>query len=304
MIPSVWKRLPIPWLKWNATNAIATPWQHEEDREVVLRYFRFLRKHEDLYLDATRHAEIGLIFPRRAIHAGDASPLEYTEACGRTLIREHRLFDMIPDDLLTQTKLDGYRALVMAAPEYLQKDELAALREFSERGGKLLWTRISDEDRQRAGAMSPDAKRHQVDLASLPDKTLSLVNARTQRAQLGQTLLNLGGGKKRTSYATAPWSVEMHVYRQDAKKRWIVHLVNYNHVEGAQGKSVSAREAPTAAEPVKVQLRTPAGQKIRQVRFLSPDEAGTKQLEFRHEAGTLQFTTPSFLVYGVCVLEE
>ena len=143
-----------------------------------------------------------------------------------------------------------------------------------------------------------------MDRASLPNPTLSLVNARTQPAQLGPTVLNLGGGKERASYATAPWTVEMHVYRQDTKKRWIVHLVNYNHAEGAQGKSVSAREAPTAAEPVKVQLRIPPGQKIRQVRFLSPDAEAPKQIVFRHEAGTLQFTTPAFLVYGVCVLEE
>src|SRR5205823_9282771 len=96
-------------------------------------------------------AEIGLIFPRRAIHAGDASSLEYVEACGRTLIREHLLFDMIPDDLLTQTALDGFRTLIIAAPEYLAKEELAVLRKYAEAGGKLLWTPVSAADRARGG---------------------------------------------------------------------------------------------------------------------------------------------------------
>lgn len=283
-----------------ATNAIATPWQHEDDRAVVLRYFRFLRKHEDLYLGTTRQAEIGLVFPRRAIHAGDASPLEYTEACGRTLIREHLLFDMIPDDLLAQTPLEDYRALIVAAPEYLDKSESAALSKFAERGGKVLWTPVNTEDQKRAGAMSLDAKRFLAAPRPMPAGTNRIDNARMEREAFRKTLAKLGGW----SQAVGPWTVQVHTYHQPARKRWIVHLVNYNHQENAPGKSVSAREAPIAAEPVPMQLRLLAGVKIRQVRFLSPDAEVAKQIPFRTEAGSLRFTTPSFLVYGVCVAEE
>lgn len=282
-----------------ATNAIATPWQHEEDREVVLRYFRFLRKYEDLYVDATRHAEIGLLFPSRALHAGDASALEYTEASGRTLIREHLLFDIIPDDLLDQTSLDRFRVLIVAAPEYLHKKELAILRKFREAGGKVLWTPVSAEDRQRPGAASPDAKRLQADLHGFADDALRLTNAREQRDQLAAAIRKLAVGG-----AKASWTVEVHAYHQPAKKRWIVHLVNYNHKENSPGKSVSAREAPIAAEPVEVQLQVPADLKIRRVRFLSPDADGDKQLPFRQVGPAVHFTTPGFLVYGVCVMES
>jgi hypothetical protein len=282
-----------------ATNAIATPWQHEDDRSVVLRYFRFLRQHEDLYVNVTRQTEIGLIFPRRAIYAGDASPLEYTETCGRTLIRDHLLFDMIPDDLLTKTPLDSYRVLVVAAPEHLERQELSVLRRFHERGGKIVWTPVNADDRGRAAARSPDSARLITKPEKLTEGAVRIENVRTDREAFRKEL-----AKESWSHAAAPWTVEVHAYRQEAKKRSVVHLVNYNHKENAPGKSVSAREAPIAAAPVAVELRIAADRKIRRVRFLSPDEEGEQGIAFRHEAGLLRFTTPAFLVYGVCAVEE
>ena len=280
-----------------ATNAIATPWQHEEDRAVVLRYFRFLREHGELFSDAKRVAEIGLVFPRRAIHAGDASPLEYTEACGRWLIKQHYLFDMVPDDLLTETSLDQFRTLILAGPEYLEKDDIACLERFVARGGKLIWTPVSSDDRQRPGAMSSDARRLQREV-KLPATRIEKV--RTEPAGLEKALR---GEASRWSRAVAPWQVEMHAYRQDAKKRTIVHLVNYDHNEKAAGKSVSSREAPIPAKPVEVRIQLPTGVQVEQIRFLSPDSEDELKLPFRIEAGSIRFTTPSFLVYGLCVLE-
>ena len=284
-----------------ATNAIATPWQHEDDREVVLRYFRFLRRNEELYREAARVGEIGLVFPRRAIHAGDASALEYTQACGRALIREHFLFNMIPDDLLAQTPLESYRLLVVAAPEYLNKAERSALQKYTESGGKLLWTPVSLEDRQRAGAMSVDAKRFLVNPPPLPESTLRPDNVRLDGESFRKALKAVASEREPFSTVKAPWTVQIHSYRQKAGKRWILHLVNYNHVENAKGNSVVAREAPIAAAPADVQISF-AG-KVRRIRCLSPDADGEKQLEFRQDGRTLRFTVPSFLVYSVCVIE-
>lgn len=279
-----------------ATNAIATPWQHEEDREVVLRYLRFLRKHAELYENVQRLGEIGLVFPRHAIHAGDASPLEYTEAAGRCLIREHFLFDMIPDDLLTQTSLDGYRTLIIASPEYLHDEEVAVLRRFTDAGGKLIWTRVSAEDQTRRGAMSADAKRGKRDVKLTANVMDDL---RIRPALLGKAL----GKPEAWSQVQAPWTVEIHAYRQPKNKQTVVHLVNYNHKENAPGKSVSAREAPIAAEPVEVRMMLAPNTRVRRVRFLSPDADREVDVPFQVNADQVQFRTPAFLVYGLCVVE-
>jgi hypothetical protein len=67
---------------------------------------------------------------------------------------------------------------------------------------------------------------------------------------------------------------------------------------------VSAREAPIAAEPVGVRLRLPEGMRVKTVRFLSPDADGEQALEFTQKGGVVEFKTPKFLVYGVCVVQE
>src|SRR5262249_13552948 len=138
------------------TNAIATPWQTPADRAVVLRYFSFLRKHEDLYRAAESMAEVGLLFPRRALHAGDASPLEYVEAVGRAMIRRHVLFDMLPDDM--PLSLDRYRAVIVTGEEYLRKTETEALSRYVSAGGKLIVLAVVREDRDRPGAVCPSAR--------------------------------------------------------------------------------------------------------------------------------------------------
>jgi hypothetical protein len=136
----------------------------------------------------------------------------------------------------------------------------------------------------------------------LPQSTVRVNDARTDPNTLRASLLKSAGAP--WSQLTGSWTVEMHAYRQESKKRWIVHLVNYNHKENAPGKSVSARESPIVTENLFAQLKLPAQTKVRQVRFLSPDDEGERQLPFRQEGEFVRFTAPPFLVYGVCVVEE
>jgi hypothetical protein len=286
-----------------ATNAIATPWQHEEDRAVVLRWFAFLRKHEGLYRAAESYAEIGLLFPRRALHAGDASMLEYVEATGRTLIREHVLFDMLPDDLLPRLPLARYRALFVTGAEYLQPPEREALLRYAERGGKLLLLPVEREDRERPGAARAAARRGAAE-SPLRDRAVTIAGARTDRARLLQEFQRAVGGRDRLSRLEAPWTVEVHAYHQPAARRLVLHLVNYNHQEKAGGKSVAAREAPIPADPVAVYLRLPEGFRPRSVAFASPDADQEQAVDFRLRDGLLECKTPGFLVYGVLTAAE
>lgn len=279
-----------------ATNAIATPVDTEEDRAVVARYFQFLKKHDELYRSAESFAEAGLVFPRHALHVGDGSPLEYVEAAGRTLLRRHTLFDMIPDDLLTRLPLERYRVLLVSGEDYLGKAEMDALARFVEKGGKLIALPVRREDRERPGAASPAARHDRLSLL-LPKDTIVVDNARTDRAAIDKAL-----AASPFSTFDAPWSVQVHAYRQP--KRLLVHLINYNHKEKATGKSVVEREAPIAAQPVAIALRLPKDCKPVSVSFVSPDDDKTHELRYETNDGVLKFRTPSFLVYGLCVIKE
>lgn len=68
-------------------------------REVFKNYFGFLKRYQDLYHANLSHAEIALVFPRKAIHEGNLAPLAAFKELGRELLAEHRLFDIIADDL-------------------------------------------------------------------------------------------------------------------------------------------------------------------------------------------------------------
>jgi hypothetical protein len=286
-----------------ATNAIDTPWQTEEDREVTARYFNFLRKHGELYRPAESWSEVGLAFPRIALHAGDASPLEYVEAAGRTMVRNHIQFDIVPGDLLATADLGRYRVLIIPAAEYVGAVGRAALARYVERGGKLILTPVSKEDRDRPGVAGDEAKRIVAAAAPVKFTATTVADVRTQRDAFLKAVREALGGIEHGSGCDAPWTVKMHVYRQAEAKRVVVHLVNYDHDEKGQGKSVTAREAPIAADPVAVHVRLPEGFRAKSVHFLSPDDAAEQALEFTQTGTTIEFKTRRFLVYGLCVVQ-
>ena len=64
-----------------------------------------------------------------------------------------------------------------------------------------------------------------------------------------------------------------------------------------------AREAPIDVEPAQIQLALPPGTKVKRVRFLDPDAQGEQKLAFQQRETGVQFRTPTFKVYGVCVVE-
>ncbi len=96
-------------------------------REAIVRYYRFLERHDALYRANRSHAECVLLFPRRAVHAGQLDALERFRRSGQEMLERHLLFDILPDDLATPERLARYRLVVSndsplpAAPEGLSR---------------------------------------------------------------------------------------------------------------------------------------------------------------------------------------
>ena len=59
-----------------------------------------------------------------------------------------------------------------------------------------------------------------------------------------------------------------------------------------------------AMRGIGVRLWLPKGFRAKTVRFLSPDAEAEETLEFTQCGGAVEFKTPRFLVYGVCVVQE
>lgn len=83
-----------------------------EARKVIAQYYQFLRRHDDLLRGNRSHAEVVLLYPRKAVHAGNVAPVEVFRTLGTKLLDEHVLFDVLPDDIASEEQLKKYRHVV------------------------------------------------------------------------------------------------------------------------------------------------------------------------------------------------
>lgn len=83
-----------------------------EAREVIIRYYQFLKRNDSIYRANRPHSETLLLFPRQAIHANRLDVLDGFRELGRKLLDEHALFDVLPDDMLTDAIVKRYRAVI------------------------------------------------------------------------------------------------------------------------------------------------------------------------------------------------
>ncbi|MBM3994239.1 MAG: hypothetical protein FJ303_08820 [Planctomycetes bacterium] len=67
-------------------------------RAEIVRYYRFLEKHDALYRGAEPYAEAVVHFPRTKVHQGDVSAVDAFKKLGKKMLDQHVLFDVIPDD--------------------------------------------------------------------------------------------------------------------------------------------------------------------------------------------------------------
>ena len=85
-------------------------------RDVIVRYYQFLRRHDAVYRGNRPVADFALLFPRRAVHAGRLDALERFREMGREMLERHLLFDVLPDDQAAPELLAGYRAVFTPDP--------------------------------------------------------------------------------------------------------------------------------------------------------------------------------------------
>jgi hypothetical protein len=83
-----------------------------EAKEVFSQYFGFLKRNDDLYRANVSHAEVAVLYPRRAVHEGNLAPLATFRETGKALLNEQVLFDVIPDDLTDKFDLTKYAAVI------------------------------------------------------------------------------------------------------------------------------------------------------------------------------------------------
>lgn len=78
----------------------------------LARYYQFIRRYESVYKANRPHAEVVLLFPRTAVHAGDISGVATFRELGTRLLDAHILFDVLPDDDARDQRIAGYSRVI------------------------------------------------------------------------------------------------------------------------------------------------------------------------------------------------
>ncbi len=83
-----------------------TRFKDPEARKEIVRYYQFLKKHDEIYRANRPHAEALLVFPRSAVHKGNVATVEAFRQAGQELLDAHVLFDILPSNLVKKEEAD------------------------------------------------------------------------------------------------------------------------------------------------------------------------------------------------------
>jgi hypothetical protein len=269
-----------------AHRSIGLALDRRESQDVLASYYDFAHRYRDLYYPSESYAELGVLFPRRAMYRDDASFLTPLEHFARALLDDHGLFDVLIDQHLSDTNLSRYRAVLLPATAYLSPAERKQIDAYRSAGGLIVVAGRTLEQKQQ---VSPLAPRTAVapNTADLPVLATFIREAVTRETS-GPPL----------SGCDAPWMVQMTVWHQPHDHRILVHLVNYDRDE-----AVADQENPRAAGPINVRLNLPPGARLVGARFVTPEEPDPRTLTTAYENGQALFRSPTFLVYGVAIVD-
>jgi hypothetical protein len=104
-----------------------------ESRRELVRFFRFMKQHDDVYHANRAAGECVLLHPRSQIHLGRFTDAYAAyNAVGGRLLDDHILFDVLPDDMATPQRLARYkRVFTIASMPEMKAETYDGLSRFA-----------------------------------------------------------------------------------------------------------------------------------------------------------------------------
>lgn len=99
-------------------------------RQEIARYYGFIRQHDDIYRANRPAGEVVLLYPRSEVHKGNVAAVAKFKEVGNTLLNEHVLFDVIPDDLHDKLAADKRPRVSVLDADWRAPLKAAALSRF------------------------------------------------------------------------------------------------------------------------------------------------------------------------------
>ncbi|MDX1945160.1 MAG: hypothetical protein SFU86_07120 [Pirellulaceae bacterium] len=89
-----------------------TRFTEPEARTEIVRYYQFLKRHDDILRGNHSHAEVALLFPRKSVAQGNIDRVAEFRSLGKNLLDDHVLFDVLSDEEPADGKRAAYKVSV------------------------------------------------------------------------------------------------------------------------------------------------------------------------------------------------
>lgn len=207
----------------------------------IRRYFTFLSDHQDFYTDVTSVSRIGVVSPP---HIPSFEVSLNRDNLYNALAEMNVMYDVVLLHRLTPELLSPYKMIVIPNIPYMDAGQIAAIRAYKEKGGKVYTIGSSRELRELADVQSP---------ASMLDEAQNKPGRRELLANLnqlsGEQVVTIPG----TQYVAA------NVVRKTDSNRVILHFVNYHTPLTNVHVSVNLEGVAKRIDSKRIQLFSPDG---------------------------------------------
>jgi hypothetical protein len=207
----------------------------------ISRYFTFLSDHQDLYTDVACISKIGVVSPP---HIPSFEVSLKRDNLYNALAEMNVMYDVVLLHRLTAELLSPYKMIVIPNIPYMDAGQIAAIRAYKEKGGKIYTIGSSRELRELANLQSP---------ASLLEETKNQPGRRKLLANINQ----LSGEQVITILGTQ--YVAANVVRKTDSDRVILHFVNYHTPIKNVHVSVNLDGVVKRIDAKRIQLFSPDG---------------------------------------------
>ncbi len=207
----------------------------------ISRYFTFLSDHQDLYTDVACISKIGVVSPP---HIPSFEVSLKRDNLYNALAEMNVMYDVVLLHRLTPELLSPYKMIVIPNIPYMDAGQIAAIRAYKEKGGKIYTIGSSRELRELATLQSPASLLEEAKNQPGRRKLLANINQLS-----GEQVITIPG----TQYVAA------NVVRKTDSDRVILHFVNYHTPLTNVHVSVNLEGVVKRIDGKRIQLLSPDG---------------------------------------------
>ncbi|MGB5850152.1 MAG: hypothetical protein WBH40_16815, partial [Ignavibacteriaceae bacterium] len=236
----------------------------------IVQYYTFLDDYQDLFTEVFTVSNIGVVAPP-LVPSFEVSLKR--DNLYNTLAEMNVMYEVILlHNLNVIEMLNKYRTLIFPNIPWVNKDVIELIKQFKEKGGKIITIGSSEELRNLADIQMPTSIFNQLDEIDGRKNLVDKINEVT--------------GSKIISIQAASEYIAGNIVRKRGTNRYFLHFVNYN--ESLKNVTVNVDLTNIVNGIIENSLK-----------LFTPDNINTELKNVKYDNNKLSFTMPELNIYNV-----